>query len=119
MDYWLEQKKSDAYINASIKPRYTGVFSKETDKAIQIQIYKDNKPTEWYEWFPKSATNIESVFREEKKDSFTKVNEQLNKGEKVMFAKTKTATKTIEKLSKKYNLKIDDNGEMTQVSLKD
>ena len=59
---WFEEKQSDAFVSAGANAAYTFEVIKETEKAIQISIYKRGKEMDWKMWFPKSVvTNLEEV----------------------------------------------------------
>jgi len=66
---WFWNKQTAAFQSASVNGAYCYEVKKETEKAIQILIYKDSKnfgnnhdTSNWTMWMPKSAIeNLETV----------------------------------------------------------
>lgn len=66
---WFWNKQTAVFQSASVNGAYCYEVKKETEKAIQILIYKDSKnfgnnhdTSNWTMWMPKSAIeNLETV----------------------------------------------------------
>ena len=65
---WFWNKQTAAFQSASVNGAYCYEVKKETEKAIQILIYKDNQfgnnhdTSNWNMWMPKSVVeNLEAV----------------------------------------------------------
>ena len=53
--WFFNDKTTAAFKAAAVNAAYGYEVEKETEKAIQIRIYKKEIPTDWLIWFPKSV----------------------------------------------------------------
>lgn len=61
---WFENKQDTPFIAASVNPKYVFDVVRETEKAIQISIYKEREASKynWKMWIPKSVIiNLDEI----------------------------------------------------------